>query len=76
MAAKRPSDAEREHFRRIARANADSASKPIAGRTRDVADVEAILAANPALDLDYPEGWARAWDVLDSWLRLRSAGPR
>jgi hypothetical protein len=27
MAAQRPSDAEREHFRRIARANADSASR-------------------------------------------------
>jgi hypothetical protein len=50
--------------------------KLIAGRTQDVADVEAILAADPALDLDYLEGWARAWDVLDSWLRLRSAGPR
>jgi hypothetical protein len=50
--------------------------KLIAGRTQDVADVEAILATNLALDLDYLEGWARAWDVLDSWLRVRSAGPR
>jgi hypothetical protein len=50
--------------------------KLIAGRTQDVADVESILAANPALDLDYLEGWARAWDVLDSWLRVRSTSPR
>ncbi len=45
--------------------------KLIAGRTQDIADVEAILAAKPALDEDYLESWARAWDVSDLWRRLR-----
>lgn len=50
--------------------------KLIAGRAQDVADVEAILAANPELDLPYLESRARAWDVLDAWLALRDAGAR
>jgi hypothetical protein len=47
--------------------------KLIAARAQDVADVEAILAADPTLDEAYLESWARAWDVLDAWLRLRAA---
>lgn len=50
--------------------------KLIAGRAQDVADIEAILAARPTLDEPYLESWARAWDVLDAWLQLRSASRR
>lgn len=50
--------------------------KLIAGRAQDVADIEAILAAKPALDEGHLEGWARAWDVLDAWQALRSAARR
>jgi hypothetical protein len=46
--------------------------KLIAGRTQDLADVEAILAARPSLDEAYLERWAEFWEVLDAWRRLRA----
>jgi hypothetical protein len=45
--------------------------KLIAGRSQDLADVESILAARPLLDESYLESWAKAWDVLEIWRRLR-----
>lgn len=47
--------------------------KLIAGRAQDLADIEAILAAKPALDDAYLESWATAWDVLETLRRLREA---
>ena len=45
--------------------------KLIAGRTQDIADIEAILAAKLPLDEDYIEQWATYWDVLSYWRSLR-----
>jgi hypothetical protein len=45
--------------------------KLIAGRTQDLADVEAILAARVPMDERYLERWAAFWDVLDRWRALR-----
>jgi hypothetical protein len=45
--------------------------KLIAGRTQDVADIEAILAERVSLDERYIERWAAFWDVLDGWRALR-----
>ena len=45
--------------------------KLIAGRTQDIADIEAILAAKHPLDENYIEKWADYWDVLASWRSLR-----
>jgi hypothetical protein len=47
--------------------------KLIAGRAQDVADIEAILAANPTLEERYVENWAEFWGVLDLWRRLRGS---
>ncbi len=47
--------------------------KLIAGRAQDLADIEAILAADPVLDDDYLDGWAGAWDVLETLRQLREA---
>jgi hypothetical protein len=47
--------------------------KLVAGRAQDVADIEAILAARPQLDETYIETWAKFWDVLASWRRLRGS---
>lgn len=46
--------------------------KLIAGRTQDLADIEAILAAGSAIDAAYVERWAEFWDVLVEWNRARS----
>lgn len=46
--------------------------KLIAGRTQDIADIEAILAARVAFDASYVERWARFWEVLDRWRELRT----
>lgn len=46
--------------------------KLIAGRTQDLADVEAILAAGVPLDREYVERWARFWEVLDRWHEARA----
>ena len=45
--------------------------KLIAGRTQDLADIEAILAAKVDLDESYIERWATFWDVLEMWRSLR-----
>ncbi len=47
--------------------------KLIAGRARDLADIEDILATRPALDEPYVVRWATYWDVLPLWHRLRGA---
>lgn len=47
--------------------------KLIAGRTRDLADVESILDAAPPMDEAYLERWGSEWDVLEPWKRLRAA---
>jgi hypothetical protein len=44
--------------------------KLIAGRFQDAADIEAILAAHPALDEAYVERWVQFWEVTDAWQRL------
>jgi hypothetical protein len=45
--------------------------KLIAGRAQDLADIEAILAAKPALDERYLETWLEFWDVGELWGRVR-----
>lgn len=50
--------------------------KLIAGRPRDLDDIQNILDAAPTLDEAYLEGWAEAWDVLEPWHRLRRAPSR
>jgi hypothetical protein len=45
--------------------------KLIAGRPRDLADVEDILATDPPFDEAYVERWVAYWDVGDRWRRLR-----
>jgi predicted nucleotidyltransferase len=47
--------------------------KLIAGRTRDIADVESILDAAVPMDEAYLERWASEWEVLEAWRRLRDA---
>ena len=47
--------------------------KLIAGRPRDLADIEDILSGGLPLDDGFVERWAEYWDVLDLWRRLRSA---
>ena len=41
--------------------------KLIAGRYRDLADIEEILESNPTLEEHYIERWAEFWEVLDRW---------
>lgn len=48
--------------------------KLIAGRPRDVADIEDILARGPALDADYLEQWVDYWEVRPLWESLRHRG--
>ena len=45
--------------------------KLIAGRSQDVADIEAIVAAGVALDDAYIDRWVAFWDVGQSWAALR-----
>ncbi len=47
--------------------------KLIAGRTQDVADIEAVLASGISFDEAYVERWAQFWEVADLWARLRSS---
>jgi predicted nucleotidyltransferase len=44
--------------------------KLIAGRTQDIADVEAILEAGVELDRAYLEHWLRFWEIEETWDRL------
>ena len=46
--------------------------KLIAGRYRDLADIEEILESKPPLQVDYIERWAQFWEVLDRWHQLRT----
>lgn len=45
--------------------------KLIAGRTQDLADVEAIVAAGTPLDEEYVEHWADFWEVRERWSAVR-----
>jgi hypothetical protein len=56
---------------RVATAEDVIVLKLIAGRAQDVADIEAILVAKPALDERYIEDWADFWEVLELWRRVR-----
>jgi hypothetical protein len=47
--------------------------KLIAGRARDLADIESILDALPAVDEAYLDRWAAEWDVIDLLRRLQQA---
>ena len=44
--------------------------KLIAGRYRDLADIEEILESKPLLEEAYIERWADFWEVLDRWHQL------
>lgn len=46
--------------------------KLIAGRYRDLADIEEIIESGTPLQADYIERWARFWEVLDRWHGLRA----
>ena len=46
--------------------------KLIAGRYRDLADIEEILESMTPLQEAYIERWAGFWEVLDRWRLLRS----
>jgi hypothetical protein len=45
--------------------------KLIAGRAKDLADVESILDTRPELDEGYIEHWASVWEVSDRWRAVR-----
>jgi hypothetical protein len=46
--------------------------KLIAGRTQDLADIEAILDARPALDDAYLQRWIEFWELRAPWDSLLS----
>jgi len=46
--------------------------KLIAGRPRDLADIEDILASRPELDEAYVDRWVEYWDVGELWQQLRA----
>ena len=46
--------------------------KLIAGRPRDLADIEDILASRPELDEAYVQRWVEYWDVGELWQQLRA----
>jgi predicted nucleotidyltransferase len=48
--------------------------KLIAGRTQDIADIEAILAARVPFGAEYVERWATFWEVIDRWRALSRPG--
>ena len=48
--------------------------KLIAGRYRDLADIEEILESNPTLQEAYVERWAEFWEVSGRWRQLGSRG--
>ena len=47
--------------------------KLIAGRPRDLADIEDILSGGLPYDDSFVARWAEYWDVLDLWRRMQSA---
>jgi hypothetical protein len=44
--------------------------KLIAGRSQDIADIEAILASGAAIDDAYVQKWVTFWDLADAWSAL------
>ena len=46
--------------------------KLIAGRYRDLADIEEILESGTPLQADYIERWATFWEILDRWRQFGS----
>ena len=48
--------------------------KLIAGRYRDLADIEEILESGTPFQADYIEYWAEFWEVLDRWHGFRAGG--
>ena len=46
--------------------------KLIAGRPKDIGDIDALLEAGVAFDEAYIEHWAAIWEVTELWRRLRS----
>ena len=48
--------------------------KLIAGRPRDLSDIESILASGIELDEIYIEHWAEIWDVSDLWTAIGQPG--
>jgi predicted nucleotidyltransferase len=47
--------------------------KLIAGRTQDIADIEAILATRPSFDRGFVERWAEFWELTDRWRAVSAA---
>ncbi len=47
--------------------------KLIAGRPRDVDDIESILSTRRVWDAAYVEKWAIAWEVIDSWRTIQAS---
>jgi hypothetical protein len=50
--------------------------KLIAGRAKDLADVESILDTDPQLDEAYIGHWTTVWEVTDRWQSIRAASRR
>jgi hypothetical protein len=48
--------------------------KLIAGRSQDIADIEAILKSAPTLDHGYLDAWTRFWEVEKRWADVRARG--
>ena len=46
--------------------------KLIAGRYRDLANIEEILESGTPFQADYIEPWAKFWEVLDRWHGFRA----
>lgn len=49
--------------------------KLIAGRPRDIDDVNSILSTGIAFDEGYVSEWAAAWELDDLWDTLRNSEP-
>jgi len=47
--------------------------KLIAGRSKDAADVESILATDPDMDMAYLDHWLAEWGVADRYVRAATA---
>ena len=48
-------------------------AKKSGGSARQLEDAAGVVQANPTLDRDYVERWARELDVLDLWERVRGS---
>lgn len=47
--------------------------KLLAWRTKDIDDIDSIMAARHALDEAYIEHWAREWETIERWERVKAA---